>query len=211
MKIFFQNEHFIAVYKEKMTLSVPSRDKEDARPILGLQLQDYLKQQIYPIHRLDFEVSGIMLFALTKDSHREGNKWFEDNLVHKCYHGTAENIPHNILPEEPQMWTSQLLRGKKRAYEAPFGKKSITKAIYIGNTGSNSKWQLYPITGRAHQLRYEMSKHGHPILGDIIYGAKTEQIGIDLEAVELDFCDVNSQEWGLPKKLNIPLPFPCPR
>ena len=58
--VLFENENFIAVDKKSGVLSVPSRmGKEDPRPVLGLELQETLKKQIFPVHRLDFEVSGM--------------------------------------------------------------------------------------------------------------------------------------------------------
>ena len=63
MKFLFQNEHFVIMDKPAMVLTVPDRHQSD-RPCLGLELQKELKTQIFPVHRLDYEVSGLVLFAL---------------------------------------------------------------------------------------------------------------------------------------------------
>jgi tRNA pseudouridine32 synthase/23S rRNA pseudouridine746 synthase len=67
--------------------------------------------------------------------------------------------------------------------------------------GGTLKWKLEPITGRSHQLRFEMAKHGFPIDGDALYGSKREypRPGIALRASEIHFNQVPSKElMGLP-------------
>jgi tRNA pseudouridine32 synthase/23S rRNA pseudouridine746 synthase len=50
------------------------------------------------------------------------------------------------------------------------------------------KWILSPLTGRGHQLRFEMFRHDRPILGDVLYGADPRsEAGIALKAIALDF------------------------
>src|SRR5690606_37920150 len=70
-------------------------------------------------------------------------------------------------------WHCRLLRGKKRSYESPAGEESFTKVRFL-ETDKNGflHWQVMPLTGRPHQIRFELSRHGFPILGDILYGSK---------------------------------------
>lgn len=110
-KIVFQNSFFVAVDKSAGTLSVPSRlGEKEERPCVGTMLQKELGRQIYPCHRLDFEVSGLLLFALEKDAHRIASRWFEQGEIQKKYEAWTTG-------EEPtfskEVWHSKLLRGKK--------------------------------------------------------------------------------------------------
>jgi tRNA pseudouridine32 synthase / 23S rRNA pseudouridine746 synthase len=217
MKIIFENEFFVVIDKSAGVLSVPGRfGEKDPRPVAGLLLQSQVKTQIFPVHRLDFEVSGLLLFAKTKLSHSAANSWFENKKIKKIYLGFTEATGRTFKmnPGDRFEWKSSLLRGKKRAYESPHGKPSITIAVFEGeeqlklqsiSSGSVQalRWRLEPITGRSHQLRYELSKHGFPIIGDKLYGS-LHSIGdfkIMLSAVELIFPKDEIFKWGLPEKL----------
>ena len=162
----------VVVYKPAGMLSVPARDKNDPRQVLGTILEDDLQQQIFPVHRLDYEVSGIMLYALNATSHKILSLAFEHQEISKHYFALAENHEQEVGLQE---WKSLLLKGKKRTYEASYGKPSLTHATLIKNLQKEnhqvSLWNLSPLTGRSHQLRYEMMKHNHPILGDKLYGS----------------------------------------
>ncbi len=86
LKIIFQNQHFVAVDKPAGWLSVPSRwGTDEERPCVGLLLQEQLRSKIYPVHRLDEPVSGLLLFALNAAAHRAANAWFADHHIQKTY------------------------------------------------------------------------------------------------------------------------------
>jgi tRNA pseudouridine32 synthase/23S rRNA pseudouridine746 synthase len=210
MNFLFQNEHFILVEKPALMLTVPGRfEDKDERPVLGRLLQSQLGKNVYPVHRLDYEVSGLVLFALTAKAHQAGNSWFEKKKVRKVYEAlaAAEAVPNQEpLPEVGQKleWTSQLLRGKKRAYESPVGKPALTMAVLReARAGGVFFWQLEPVTGRSHQLRYELFKRGFPILGDALYGSRrTWSQGIALRAMKISF-PVEAREFGLPMEYDL--------
>lgn len=218
----FENEHFFVCDKPAGILTTPSRfADEDQRRCLGTELQNQLGLQIYPVHRLDFEVSGLVMFAKNAESHRAANTWFENKLVHKTYKAlTTEqsfaHIPKNIkndrqsLPLTPGAdfkWESWQLRGKKRAYESSGGKRCLTHARFEGrNTQEFLKWDLQPITGRPHQLRFDLSRHGFPIVGDHLYGSSVEwgSEAIALRSYRIDFSSCSeAPKWGLPSSLEV--------
>lgn len=198
----FENTNFLAVDKRPGFLSVPSRmgEKED-RPCEIIDWTRKKQFRLWAIHRLDEQVSGILLFAKTAEAHRVANGWFEKRLAHKTYEALTEAADKSFKPNEKLVWKSRLLRGKKRAYEREFGKEAITEAVFLGN----GLWKLFPLTGRSHQLRFELSKHGFPILGDSLYGSKEPSPisgAIALRAVELDFSQCPEKEaFGLPQKI----------
>lgn len=217
----FESQDFVLVDKVAGVLTTPSRfEEEDPRSCLGTALQAEMKQQIYPVHRLDFEVSGLVMFAKNAEAHRQANGWFENKLVQKTYRAltTAQDfshIPANISnprttfepkPNEVLHWKSQLLRGKKRTYESPQGKPSLTLATYLGKTKEYLLWDLQPVTGRPHQLRYELSRHGFPIVGDALYGSKVSfgENAIALCSYKIDFSKVpTAKNFGLPPAVEI--------
>lgn len=209
IQIAYQNQDFIAVDKPSNWLSVPSRlGADDVRNTLGTFLQNQvLKKQIYPVHRLDYEVSGLILFALTKEAHKDCQIWFEDKSISKVYEALTENPQNSQLhPQQEFLWQSLLLRGKKRAYEHHAGKTAITKASVL--SVKPLKWELQPITGRSHQLRFELSKQGYPICGDSLYGAKTPyENGISLRAIRIVFPLDIQKKWSLPEKIQVSSAF----
>jgi tRNA pseudouridine32 synthase / 23S rRNA pseudouridine746 synthase len=204
--ILFQNERFVAVDKPPGWLSVPGRTPDEARPVLGRELERELGMRLWPVHRLDAEVTGVIVFAKDAEAHRAASGWFEERAIEKVYEALSEG--DGPAADTEQVWRSRLLRGKKRAYESPAGKDCETLARCVGKAetgqGSAWRWRLEPKTGRPHQLRFELARHGHPILGDALYGAKRpwDGGGIALRCVRLGFarCD-GAASLGLPVEL----------
>ena len=211
--VLFRNDHVIAVDKPGGYLSVPSRmGAQDPRPCLGRELEKSLGVRLWPVHRLDEEVTGVILYALSPGAHRDLSKSFEDRTVTKRYEaltdlGTAsetQGIDREVL------WECMLLRGKKRAYESPHGKPAATKARLLAQVtlsdGPALHWSLSPLTGRGHQLRFELYRHGFPIIGDALYGSKRDY-GRDLIALRcmsLNFANLPAlvARLGLPVEIN---------
>lgn len=226
IKIVFENTHFVVVDKESGVLSTPSRFQEkDDRGCLGTHLQEQLQQQIYPVHRLDFEVSGLVMYARNAEAHRIANSWFEKKEVSKTYRAWTTEQEFSHIPAEVKNsrevislhggehfeWKSKILRGKRRAYESPQGKPSLTLANYLGrHENGYLQWDLQPVTGRSHQLRFDLSRHGFPIVGDSLYGSK-ESLGGDriaLRAYKIDFTKAPFVEkLQLPSSLQVSAEF----
>ena len=181
---------------------------EETRPILGKILERDLGVPLFPVHRLDYEVQGLIMYALTPVAQRAGNAWFEQKIVEKIYCAITSANPEfkNCLGSSvEQEWKCKLLRGKKRAYESSHGKESVTVAHLekISESGY-FHWEMKPITGRSHQLRYELFRHGMPIVGDALYGS-TEIFseGIALRAYKIDFTKVlNRDSFSLPENIS---------
>lgn len=207
-QVIYDGDHFIALDKPHGWLSVPSRmGIGDPRPCLI----STFKARVWPVHRLDFEVSGLVLFAKNAEAHRAASQWFENRQVHKTYEAVTELGAG--APQETQFeWRSQLLRGKRRTYESAHGAPSVTKAFYLktkttANRESALVWRLAPLTGRSHQLRFELAKHGYPILGDSLYGAKTpfHETSIALRSMTLNFkdCPGARDQFALPEEIAV--------
>jgi tRNA pseudouridine32 synthase / 23S rRNA pseudouridine746 synthase len=193
--IVFQNSNWVLLDKPSGVLSVPARGGEsDPRPVLGRLLEAELQQQVFPVHRLDYEVSGLILYALNSAAHKLANRWFDQHIVQKTYEALTQGSSPKVNSGE---WRSLLLRGKKRAYESPAGKQAITQYEFKDAKGDINRWHLQPITGRSHQLRYELFRHENSILGDVLYGSRVEygpKESIALRAIKIDFSQVPAIE-----------------
>lgn len=222
-KLIFHNQHFLIALKPAGVLTVPDRDGVDsARPVLGLQLQDELGVRLFPVHRLDLPVAGLVLFALDPEAHKIANTWFETRRVHKTYRAWTHaqsfahipahvgNSRHAITPVNDMHfeWRGRIDRNKRRAFENPRGKPSLTLAQYLGRHPAHGylMWDVAPVTGRPHQLRLDLSRHGFPIIGDRLYGSSMDfgPERIALKAFRLDFSViVETERLGLPELVQI--------
>jgi len=221
LEIVFQNEAWCAAIKPAGMLSVPSRlGNEDARPCFGIRLEEQLGTRLWPVHRLDIEVAGLLLFAKDATAHREANTWFEKGLVRKRYAALSSALrkepdprlhPGHALLLDPKenleaSWSAPLVSGKRRSFVAAHGKESLTKACWQRHEHHKDKrlWRLEPLTGRSHQLRVHMALAGFPIAGDVLYGSELnfEGDGIALQACELRLSAIsNTSRRGLPESL----------
>lgn len=218
IQLVFQNKNFVVCNKPAQVLSVPAREKSDARACLGIELQKQLKTQVFPVHRLDFEVSGLIIYALNSQAHKISQNWFVRREIRKLYRAetSRQNFAHwpanvptdrsivNTEVSGKYLWKTKILRGKKRSFESVNGEWAETEATVVSQVNDKVQWQLYPITGKPHQLRLELSRRGFPIVGDLLYGSKLQHLkaGIALEAYELDLTNVPDRQ-GLPEKISL--------
>ncbi len=219
-RIVFENASWCLVDKPAGVLSVPSRTGEDdVRLCLGTELQTELGARLWPTHRLDFEVSGLLLFAKTSDAHRDANGWFERELIRKAYVALSASTTQTPDPRlhagfavltpppegETRLWSAPIVRGKRRSFVAAHGKEARTRASWTKHAEGRI-WQLEPLTGRSHQLRVHMALAGFPILGDVLYGATPTSAtpGIALRSWRVELSDVpEKQRRGLAAVLEI--------
>lgn len=199
----FENENLFVADKPSAVLTVPARAQDDPRICLGRDLQTQLAIQIFPVHRLDFEVSGLVIFAKNARAHTVAQRWFEEAEVDKLYQAVSRRGT-GLPPTDWQDWRSRLVRGKRRSFVAPHGKPSHTRARVVRHDEDTWQWELLAVTGRPHQLRVEMYQHGHPILGDTLYSGEAATPGkIALRAVSLNFARIPDR-LGLPETLQVP-------
>jgi len=164
--IIFKNEHFIAVNKPAGLLSIPDRMGQDVSLKLLLQ-QQY--GQVFTVHRLDKDTSGVILFALTEQAHADLSQLFEGRSVAKFYRGLVAGKPMHekgtieaAITEHPGKQTKMMTHAK--------GKPSITDYEVLETFG-NYTWMQFQIhTGRTHQIRVHMQYMGNPIACDELYG-----------------------------------------
>lgn len=206
--IFYQDNNLLIVDKPAGWLSVPGREgRNEQRDCLSFWLEERLKLRIFPCHRLDKEVSGVIIYAKNEETHRLLNIGFEKHRIFKTYQALSSNVSSPL--NAPFEWKNLLVKGKKRAFEASHGKESITKCSEVQKVQYNDQdvlsFILHPITGRSHQLRVHMSMHGHPIIGDNLYGSNMgfKDNEIALRAFRIDFPEDISLKLKIPSHFQI--------
>ena len=194
--ILYQDDDCVAALKPCGVAAVPERAGDEG--CLSAQLSRQLGRRVYPVHRLDKEVSGVILYALTAEAHRFLNDAFEHRRVHK----TDLAVVHGTLaPDEGVICRPLREFGSGRmGVDDVRGKPSETRYRVLQRGGAFSLVRLHPHTGRRHQLRVHLYSLGHPIAGDTRYGSPEQRQGFPrllLTAAGLSLDLPNGQKLGL--------------
>jgi 23S rRNA pseudouridine1911/1915/1917 synthase len=179
LEIIYQDKDIIAINKPAGLLSVgnTTESKQHALAILRNQLSRGKNQvKLWPVHRLDRDTSGILLFATSKEM-REAvmDKW---GVSEKIYLAIVEGCP-----KEKKGTIDQPLRADEREYRMhvgkhPDAKPAITHYTVKQTTPERSLLEVKIETGRQHQIRAHLAWLGHSIIGDERYGTKGEKMGL---------------------------------
>jgi len=169
--VLFENEDIIAVDKPEKLASIPERNREKIS--LLKVLTDTLQRKLYVVHRLDKQVSGVIVFAKNPQAHRHLNTLFEQRQVSKTYIA----LVHGVLDDTSGVIDKPLRRfGSGRMGEdAGRGKPCRTEFTVEQRLPGCTLVRIHPLTGRKHQIRAHFFSIGHPIVGDTFYGDKALQ------------------------------------
>jgi len=150
-------------------LTVPGRGPEQGEA-LSAQVRA-LAAGALPVHRLDRETSGVVLFGLTREAHRALNAAFESRRAEKTYLALVRgDLAAPATCELP------LVEGRRGAMRVASdgdgrGQKARTDFVPVDRFGGATWCSCRPFTGRTHQVRVHLAALGHPLLIDPRYGA----------------------------------------
>ena len=164
--IVFENYDFIALNKPSGLLSIPDRKGTD------VSLKVLLKEKfgnIFTVHRLDKDTSGLIVFAKNEVAHKHLSLQFENRQTKKIYQGLVigslmekkGSIAYPLM-EHPALNGTMIVHRK--------GKESLTDYEVQEDFGIYSFVQFQIHTGRTHQIRVHMKEIGHPVVCDVLYG-----------------------------------------
>src|SRR5215831_16647001 len=167
--VITENEFFIAINKPAGLLSIPDREGKD------ISLKQLLRQkygQIFTIHRLDRETSGVIVFAKDEETHKYLSQAFEERQVEKYYLGMVSGkLSDNKKTIDAPIMEHPVKKGLMIIHKK--GKVALTDYEVVEEFGKYSLLQFRIHTGRTHQIRVHMQQVGHPILCDELYGDPT--------------------------------------
>jgi RluA family pseudouridine synthase len=170
-EILYEDENVILVNKPEGLASI--HDKAGENKDLQTILAERCKQKVFVVHRLDKEVSGVIVYAKNESTHKELNKQFAERRVHKTYlalvHGEVRKEHGKINKPIREFGSGRMGVDEKK------GKPSKTVYKVVQRFPSVTLLELNPTTGRRHQLRVHLYYIGHAIVGDIRYGDKSHQ------------------------------------
>jgi len=216
IEILYEDSSLVVIYKPEGLLSVAT-DEEFFYTAHDLLKTRHPTRRVYPVHRLDRDTSGIMLFAYTTAARDFLKKQFEEHSIDRQYHA----LLLGKLEEKQGTWTSYLQEDSFfRVYECPKSPKAqlaITEFAVVKEFKTHSYVQFTLKTGRKNQLRVQASHRGHPILGDKKYGSPTTPVSrLCLHAHTLHFTHPASSKrlcfsYPTPKEFDEPKPFFTPK
>jgi 23S rRNA pseudouridine1911/1915/1917 synthase len=164
--ILQEDENLVAINKPSGLLTIPDREGKE------ISLKQILKNkygEIFTVHRLDKDTSGIVVFAKNEGSHKQLSQLFEARETIKIYNGFVLGLPaqktgtiNEPIAEHP------VKKGLMTVHKK--GKEGITEYDVLESFKLYSWMQFKILTGRTHQIRVHMKHLGNPIVCDELYG-----------------------------------------
>ncbi len=182
LSIIYEDDHFIAINKQRGLLVHPARGNWTGTMINALLYHAQLTASTLStgsdpwrpgiIHRLDRDTTGIILVAKTDEAHWRLAGQFERRTIRKTYVAIVHGRPafDSDLIDAPI--GPNLQNREKMAVRKDIGRPAQTIYTVVERFKDFSLVELSPRTGRTHQLRVHMAYIGHPIAGDVDYGGR---------------------------------------
>ncbi len=193
MNVLYLDDSLLVAEKPAGLLSVPGRLPEN-QDCLVSRLQ-VLHADVLTVHRLDQVTSGLMLYARGKAMQAALSMQFEQRRVSKRYEAVLEGVLEGGDGEVALPLICDWPNRPKQMVDLERGKPALTRWRVLDRDlqMQRTRVELEPVTGRSHQLRLHMASLGHPIVGDVMYGAQPAE-RVRLHAFRLEFAHPVSGE-----------------
>lgn len=198
-EVLYQDEHIVVADKPHFLPTIPTG--RFLKETLLVRLRAKLGiEELVPIHRLDRETAGIVVFSRNLDSRGAYQSLFQQRAVQKEYEALAGPLPGRTFPFS---YRSRMVQGDKffTMKEEPGEPNSETMIDVVEQRGEHVLYRLWPHTGRQHQLRVHLAALGIPIVNDAFYPValpcKGEDVSTPLKllARAIGFPDPLTGEW----------------
>jgi len=159
------DDDVVAVNKPEGMASIPEFSHDTS--CLSWHVSEALGSAVWPVHRLDKDVSGVILYARHEAAHRFLNTLFERREARKTYLAVVHG---SLLENEGVINKPIRVFGSGRMGVDPRGKPSVTTFRVVERFDPYAYVEVYPKTGRRHQIRVHFYSIAHPLVGDTRYG-----------------------------------------
>ena len=183
--MIFENEKFIVIDK------APGIDFHGVDGVLSVLRRDFT--ELYGVHRLDKDTSGIMIFAKSKEIEIMLKKQFESKLIQKIYLGILSSKPKKKMGRI----LGDIVKTRNGSYKLSATKNNPSETKFISLTANELGLRgviFSPRTGKTHQLRVVAKSLGSPLLGDKRYGGENSD-RMYLHAWKISF-NLNNKEFN---------------
>lgn len=191
--ILYSDNEIVVCIKEKGVLS--QQGKPGQKTMIDILSAEY-GCEIYPVHRLDKEVSGVMVYAKTQKAAANLSAQVSSREMEKRYMATTEK---SYLPTEGTM--EDLLyfdKGKNKSFVVKRERRGVKKAILeyrvVDADDERTTYHVRLLTGRTHQIRVQFASRKYPLVGDRKYGSKVDG-DIGLVSCFIGFKHPKTGEW----------------
>ena len=192
MEVLFEDKNLIVAIKERGLLS----EEHESKPNMVTLLKEITKGEIFPVHRLDKDVGGVMVYAKTKKAAADLSKQVGDRTMDKIYYARLHG-----MPEEKEGDLEDLLyfdKGKNKSFVVKKERKGVKKALLsykvLSENNDSALVEVKLHTGRTHQIRVQFASRKMPLYGDRRYGAKDDSKIIALWSEEISFIHPVTKE-----------------
>jgi 23S rRNA pseudouridine1911/1915/1917 synthase len=201
--VVYEDNHLLVINKPAGWLV---QGDQTGDPTLTDWGKQYLKEKylkpgavfLHPVHRIDRPVSGAVVFARTDKALGRLTALFRDKGVTKQYLALVVTPPREPRGELRHFLLKDEQRNVVKAFSHPAkdAKESITRYELAGPAGSYFLLNVWPLTGRSHQIRSQLATIGCSIAGDLKYGAPTPlpDASIGLHCLSMSFMHPVRQE-----------------
>jgi len=166
-QVLYRDEHILVVDKPHFLPVIPSG--RFLRETLLVRLRkNYGAEDLVPVHRLDRETAGVVMFSINASTRGAYTSLFRNRQVTKVYEAIAPMLDHAAVPITR---SSRIVRGEPffRMKEVPGVANSETRISPVRDLQCDTLYRLIPVTGRKHQLRVHLAALGIPIINDKLY------------------------------------------
>ncbi len=178
MEILY-SDRFIAVCVKPVGL--------DSEAEVPAALKESLGGEIFPIHRLDKNVGGLMVYARTKQAAAELSKAVQEGAMVKEYVALVHGTPPESGDWEDLLWKDSKKNKVFVVKRIRGGVKKARLEFQRLTEGDESLVRIRLHTGRSHQIRVQFSSRGFPLVGDHKYGARDDSPAPYLFSCKLSF------------------------
>jgi tRNA pseudouridine32 synthase/23S rRNA pseudouridine746 synthase len=165
--VLYQDEHILVADKPHFLPVIPSGRFLQETLLVRLRKQCHL-ETLVPVHRLDRETAGVVLFSVNSKTRGHYTSLFRDRKIRKVYEALAPSLEDSSFPI---IRRSRIVRGEPffRMQEVAGEANSETEINPLSNLGRITLYRLFPLTGRKHQLRLHLAGLGIPVINDKFY------------------------------------------